>query len=97
MLKLKWLLNVLENLDRMQYLQLKISQATFLASESCITEAIPGATVNHILAYSVGSTITIKCKEGFMLIEPTTMTCQPGGAWSTAPTCQRIGNNGKFI
>ena len=81
----------------MQYVQLKISQVTFLASESCATQYVLGGTVNHEFSYSVGSTITIKCREGFMLIGPTTMTCRPGGAWSTAPTCQRIGNNGKFI
>lgn len=76
----------------MQYLQLIISQVTFLVSESCATQHIRRATVNHVAAYAVGTTIPIICREGYMLNGPSTMTCQTGGTWSPAPKCEEIGN-----
>ena len=44
--------------------------------------------------YQVGDSLVITCDNGYILIGPSTVTCQQGGTWSSTPSCVRRGNNG---
>ena len=90
MLKLKCFVNAF---DRMQYLELIILLFTFLPSASC-APVIPAYAITTPSQswYSIGSTVTVACKEDFEMSGPTTMTCQTDGTWTESPKCKKIGN-----
>ena len=87
------LVNTLGNLDWMQHLQLKISLYVYIfALEQCLTAHVPNArTTPWLYWYPIGSYIKVTCNNGYMLDGSDTMTCQPGGKWTTKPVCNCIG------